>query len=172
MAYKTGEGIMNRMKLVSLFLLLLSSCGSRYDPNMKLFILGQFSGEFAKEANRSGKQLRLDFEFLPFNILLISFYYPDEQLYGQRFSYHFVADNKIWIEGRVGTLIEVSKDHQDFIIVNSDNGFLPNGKYKRVVFFGCWSGIYFLILVGISYLLLHRAKAKRSYDGFSIERKI
>jgi hypothetical protein len=161
-AYKKGEGILARLKWVALFLLILSSCGNRYDPSMKLFVLGQFSGEFTKEAeaNHSGKPLRLDFEFLPFNTLLISYYYPDEQYPGELFSYHFVADDKIVVEGRFRSVIQISKVHQDLIIVNSDNGFLPNGKYKRVVFVGCWSGMYLLILVGITYFLFRRRKAK------------
>lgn len=154
-------GQMNRIKLIPLILLIISSFGNRYDAGMKLFILGQWSGEFTEETNHSGRPVRLDLEFLPFNTLLISFYYPDEQIHGERFSYHFITDNQIMIQGRIRSVIQISKDKQGFIIVNSDNSFLPNGAYKSAIFGGCWSAFYLLVLMGISYFTTHHIRAKR-----------
>lgn len=154
---------MNKIKLFTLCLFLLSACSLSNDTNLHFFVLGRWKGEFPQEAGNPTTVTTYDVEFLPFNILLVDISRPEESVRGLRFSYKFIADDRIRIEGRIVNEIQVKNDRQNLIVFESDHGLPPDGRYERIFSRLEWLLVFVIFLLAVislaRYKLINKHKS-------------
>lgn len=154
---------MNRIKLFTLCLFLLSACCSSNDTNFQILVIGRWRGEFPQKAGNPTTLTTYDVEFLPFNILLVDISRPEESVHGLRFTYRFITDNRIRIEGRILNEILVLYDRQNSIVIESDHDLPPSGRYKRVFSRLEWLLIVVIFLLAvISAVIIKRINKHKS----------
>lgn len=162
------------MKNITLFIfsiLLLSGCGTAQEQNFNYFVLGKWKGEFAREINNKNTLTTYEVEFLPFNILLLDIDRPEESVHDLRFSYKFVTSDRIRIEGRIENEIQVKNDHNDLIIIGSDQGLPPSGRYKKVLSRLDRLLILLIFLLSLLAVLIYKRKSKRKSTTNQAEQK-
>ena len=153
---------MNKIKLFTLCLFLLAACSSSNVTNLQIFIIGRWERESLQEAGNSSAATIYDIEFLPFNILLVDISRPEETVHGLRFSYKFTTNNHIRIEGRIINEIQVLYDRQNSIVIETDHGLPPSGRYKRVFSRLDWLLVFVLILLAIVSFVQHHRKIDKT----------
>jgi len=138
---------MKKMIFSLFFLVITAACISipAYH-NMKFFILGRWHTEYEQVDGNKKYQMQYKLLFLPFNILLMDVVSPYEQYHNIRFSYRFADKDRIIIEGRFTSELIISKDDDD-LIIQSDNGFIPNGKYMKISSFWTWLPVVVSIII-------------------------
>jgi hypothetical protein len=151
---------MNKLKFYILCLFLLSACSSINDTNLHIFVLGRWKGEFPQEVDNPTTLTTYDVEFLPFNILLVDISGPEESVHGLRFSYKFITDDRIRIEGRIVNEIQVKNDCQNFVVVESDHGLPPGGRYERVFSRLEWLLVFVIFLLALISLVRYKLISK------------
>jgi hypothetical protein len=147
---------MNGIKLFTVCLFLLSACSSSNDTNLHNFVIGRWKGEFQQEAGNPTSLTTYDVEFLPFNILLVDISRPEESVHGLRFSYRFITDDRIRIEGRIVNEIHVLYDRQNSIVIESDHELPPSGRYERVFSRLEWLLILVMFLSAVISTVIHK----------------
>lgn len=138
----------------------LSACSIYNFSNAQLFVIGTWIGEPLTEKTH----LQYVLKFLPFNILLVDIRTPTETGNNFLFSYHLTDKNQILIDGRFVEKLEISKQNNNLMSIQSEQGFIPAGYYRRVTYTNLDFLIGLLLLVLLLSLIYRYLKSRRAAE--------
>lgn len=136
--------------------LFLSVCSIFNLSNMHVYMIGKWVGEPLTETT----DLQYVLKFLPFDILLADVKTKTETGHNFLFSYRFLNDNQVIINGRFLEKLDISKLNHNLIWIESEQGFIPTGFYRRASSANLYI-LFGLLLLGSLLLLTYRFLRRR-----------
>lgn len=138
----------------------LSVCSIFNLSNMHVYMIGKWIGEPLTETT----DLQYVLKFLPFDILLADVKTKTETGHNFLFSYRFLNDNQVIINGRFLEKLDISKLNHNLIWIESEQGFIPTGFYRRASSANLYI-LFGLLLLGsllsLTYRFLRRRRSAR-----------
>lgn len=135
------------------FIFIVSMCISLYPfSKLSICILGGWSHNVTISNGKGSRELKDQYLFLPFHILLIKVNAPTGEEYTDVFSYRVSGPDNIMLKGRLIDEFQVFRDGKA-LVVDSLGGFPPDGRYLRTISFWVIFGLKMLILIFVPNLI-------------------
>ncbi len=95
--------------------------------------------------------------FFPFNMLMVNTQTNGGRVYYDLYTYKFVEEDKVVVNGRLFDVLKIKQDRNS-LIINSTHGFPPDGKYTKILSF--WLCLLLFIIAILIFTSLYKYRNK------------